>query len=114
MAERELNENVVEMPPARKPLPARVAVPDDASDGLTPNELRALKEASGKRVDYLMGDADWDEKAQVGVWVALRREGYDPTWDEAGDVLPVKQTAEPDPTSDEPSTGSSGSAASGE
>lgn len=92
--------NVMPMP-ERRPLPDRIEVDPNAADmGMTPRELRELKNASGLRLDYLMGDeCDLDEKAQLGTFIALRRAGYDPTWDEALDVLAVPKAGTPDPTS---------------
>jgi len=85
--------------PARQ-LPETIEIPTDVTEGLTPREMRELKDASGQRLDYLLGpDADWDEKTQVGVWIALKRAGYDPSWDDTLDVRPVQQPATPDPTS---------------
>lgn len=97
-------ENVTALPPARKPLPESIEIREDAAEaGLTPRELRELKEASGLRIDYLMSDeADYDEKSQLGVFIALRRAGYEPTWEEALDVRPVQVEAVPDPTNAAP------------
>jgi hypothetical protein len=62
--------------------------------------MRQLKQASGRRLDDLFGDeADLDDKTQALVWVQLRRHGYQPSWDEAGDVLPATSQEPPDPTS---------------
>lgn len=85
--------------PSRQ-LPESILIPTDVSEGMTPRELRDVKEASGLRLDYLIGpEADFDEKTQLGVFIALRRAGYDPTWEEALDVRPVQEPSEPDPTS---------------
>jgi len=90
--------DVIPLPPRQ--LPATILIPTDVTEGLTPREMRELKDASGQRLDYLLGpDADWDEKTQVGVWIALKRAGYDPTWDDTLDVRPVQEQAPPDPTS---------------
>jgi hypothetical protein len=101
--------------PDRKPLPDTIEVVEDSSQqGLTPNELRLVKRLSGLRLDYLVGpEADLDEKTQLGVWLALHRAGYEPTWEEAGDVRPVTVTVTPDPSSGESSKDSPDSAASG-
>lgn len=100
----------------RKPLPATIEAidPGDSEAGMTPNEMRRFKELSGLRLDYIAGDeADLDDKTQFGVWLALTRAGYEPSWEEAGDVRPIAPSEPPDPTSGEPSTGSPGSAATG-
>jgi hypothetical protein len=101
--------------PERKPLPASIEVAANATEGFSPNELKAIKAASGLRLDYLLQEADWDEKSQLAVWIALRRAGYDPTWEEAGNVRPLTPTEPepPDPTSSAPSTGSPPSAGFG-
>jgi len=85
---------------------------------LTPNEMRALKAATGRNLnDLLGGEAEDMEQApdriQSLVWVALRRAGHDATWDQAGDVAPDMTADEPDPTNGASSTPSSISAAGG-
>lgn len=86
----------------RRELPESIALPADvAAAGLTPNEMRAVKVASGIRLDELFGEAsesDSDDKTQAMVYVQLLRAGYSPTWEEAGDVRPIAGAAEPDPT----------------
>jgi hypothetical protein len=85
---------------------------------LTPNEMRTLKEKTGRTLNELLGGdlEDMDaapDRIQSLVWAQLRRLGYDVDWHEAGDVLPVFKETVPDPTSGEPSTSSPDSAASG-
>jgi len=86
---------------------------------LTPNEMRALKDATGRNLNEILGgDADdmdlAPDRIQSLVWIALRRAGFDCSWDEAGDVAP-DMTAEPvDPTNGGSSTSSSTSVAGGE
>jgi hypothetical protein len=80
-------------------LPASIRVAQD----MTPNELRSLKTETGKPLSELIGgDADDMDKApdriQSLVWIALRREGYDCTWEEAGDVRPDMTEATVDPS----------------
>jgi hypothetical protein len=84
----------------------------------TPNELRRLKVISGHPLGELLDEENLDllpERLQASVWIALRREGYDVTWEQAGDVLPemTQETEQPDPTMPAPSSSSSASAASG-
>lgn len=103
-------------PVPRMPLPR--SIPIDIAGSLTPNEMRALKAHTGRSLTELLGGdpENLDEapdRVQAIVYVQLRREGYDPTWDEAGDVLPDYQKAEPDPTVTGPSDSSSTSAVSG-
>jgi hypothetical protein len=98
----------------KRALPQTIAIPDTA-EGMTPNEMRKLKQASGRRLDELFGDeADLDDKTQALVWIQLRRGGYDPSWDDAGDVMPVGREEQPDPSSGARSTSSPPSAATGE
>jgi hypothetical protein len=84
----------------RQQLPESIALPASVeAAALTPNEMRAVKAASGMRLDVLFGDeTDSDDKTQAMVFVALRRAGYRPSWEEAGDVRPVPVTEPPDPT----------------
>ena len=98
-------------------LPTSVAL--SPSMGLTPNEMRVLKEKTGRNLNELLGgDAeDMDaapDRIQSLIWAQLRRNGYhDVTWEQAGDVLPEFEEPEPDPTSAGSSSSSSTSAASG-
>jgi hypothetical protein len=97
----------------KRPLPATVPIPESA-EGLTPNEMRKLKEVSGRRLDELFGEeVDLDDKTQALVWVQLVRAGYAPSWDEAGDVRPATGGEEPDPTSGARSSSSPPSATTG-
>jgi len=75
----------------------------DQGMSLTPNEMRALKATTGQSLTQLLGgDAeDMDaapDRIQALVWTQLRRDGHDPTWDEAGDVMPDMRAPEVDPT----------------
>jgi hypothetical protein len=101
---------------SRLPLPKTVSVPDNPAEmSLTPREMRELKATSGLRLDYLFGDeSDLDEKTQMMVWLQLRRQGHDASWEDAADVQPVPATEEPDPTNGDPSKPSPPSAATGE
>jgi len=70
---------------------------------MTPNEMRALKEVTGQPLSQLLGGDPDDmdlapDRLQAMVWVALLRAGYQPTWDDAGDVFPDMTEAQPDPT----------------
>lgn len=99
----------------KRPLPRSITLVASSAEGLTPNEMRSLKEASGRRLDDLFGDAaDLDDKTQALVWIQLRRQGFAPTWDEAGDVMPIGTEAEaPDPTNADSSNPSPPSVGSG-
>jgi hypothetical protein len=88
-------------PLPRRDLPDAIELPTDVrAASLTPNEMRAVKAASGMRLDALFDDeTDSDDKTQAMVFVALLRAGYSPSWTEAGDVRPVVGEGEaPDPT----------------
>lgn len=101
---------------AARALPTRVKIEPQGS--LTPNEMRALKEHTGRPLnDLLGGDAeDMDaapDRIQSLVYIQLRREGFEATWEEAGDVLPDYTPEAPDPTPTGLSDSSSTSAGSG-
>ena len=98
-------------------LPASVRI--SAGMTMTPNEMRMLKEKTGKSLTELLGGdmEDMDgapDRIQSLVWIELRRQGYDIEWEQAGDVLPELEEAVPDPTSGESSTTSPPSATTGE
>lgn len=63
-------------------VPAFVELMQGGALGFTPNELRLLKLTTGKTLQE-MDEAD---TTQVAVWVKLRREGHDVSWDRCGDV----------------------------
>jgi hypothetical protein len=95
-------------------LPATIRV----ASTLTPNEMRALKAATGRSLNDLLagGAEDMDQapdRIQSLVWCALRRAGHDCSWDEAGDVAPDMTDEAEDPTNGASSTPSSTSAAGG-
>jgi hypothetical protein len=85
---------------------------------LTPNEMRQLKQSTGRPLNELLG-GDMDDmdaapdRIQSLVWVALRRDGWELSWEQAGDVLPEFVEEPPDPSSGERSPSSPGSAGSG-
>lgn len=96
-------------------LPATIRV----AATLTPNEMRALKAATGRNLNDLLGGEAEDmdqapDRIQSLVWVALKRAGYGCSWDEAGDVAPDMTDEPEDPTNGASSTSSSTSAAGGE
>jgi len=82
---------------------------------LTPNEMRALKVATGRPLSEILSDDPdrIDDGMQAMVWIALRRAGYEVTWDEAGDVAGDTTAIPVDPTNGATSTASSGFAAGG-
>ncbi len=85
-----------------RPLPATVAVSPGMS--LTPNEMRQLKDVTGRGLSDLLGGGDENDldaapdRIQALVWIQLRRDGYSPSWDEAGDVAPDMREPIVDPT----------------
>jgi hypothetical protein len=89
-------EQVTHLP---RPLPQEIVV----AQQITPNEMRELKRETGRTLtDILGGDPEDMDRApdrlQSLVWVALRRAGYEVTWDQAGDTAAVVREPEPDPT----------------
>jgi hypothetical protein len=101
-------------------LPERRQLPDsvqfDVNAGMpphSPRETSLLKEMTGRSFQELAGEgADDGDREQVLVWFKLRRLGYEPTWEEAGDVLIDYVATNPssggDSTSSPPSAGSGG------
>ena len=104
-------ENVTKLP---EPLPAEITI-TQMDLRLKPNEMRALKEATGRTLDEVMGaEADDADRMQAIVWLELRRLGHAPTWDAAGDVAVKFEADLPDPTNPKRSMSSQDSADSGE
>lgn len=88
-----------ERPAESRELPKQIRV----GGTMTPNEMRSLKELTGRPLSELLGGAEDDmdlapDRIQAMVWVALRRAGFTPSWDQAGDVLPVMGDQVVDPT----------------
>jgi hypothetical protein len=89
-------DRVVNLP---RSLPDQIRVAQD----FTPNELRALKQETGRDLSELLGGDPEDmdkapDRIQSLVWIALRRAGYECTWIEAGDVRPDMTEMVVDPT----------------
>jgi len=101
--------------PAREPLPEAVTITGSGADlRLTANEMRHLKAVTGRTMTELMGaEADEADRLQAMVFMRLRRDGHDPTWEQAGDVAVEYTEDQPDPTNAAPSTSSPGSVGSG-
>ena len=110
-----MEEAVARLPaPAKQEMPEMVTINPASLPRHTPNEVRLLKQMTGKTYTELAGeDAAREDQEQVMLWVALRRLGYEPTWEEAGDVVLDFNTPPADPTSGESSTSSPPSAGSG-
>ena len=91
-----------------------VVVADPNNIALTPNEMRALRAATGRTISDLFSDGNEEDAMQAVVWLALRREGYTATWDQAGDVGMSMDVAKSDPTPTKSWPPGPGSAGSGE
>jgi len=74
----------------------------------TPREMGLISGFVGKA----WTDMDPMEAEQAGVWLALRRLGFNPEWDQAADILVEYVT--PDPQNGGPPTISPDSVGSGE
>ena len=84
-------------------LPESVVVTQNPDLRMTPNQIRALKAESGQNLSELMdANADEADRMQAIVWLALRRQGYEASWDQAADVaVEFQGDAAPDPTNAE-------------
>jgi hypothetical protein len=81
----------------------------------TPRELKMIQEHLGRSFTEVITDENGDDKYSVLAWLKLRRDGYAISWEEMDDVvIDFDVEAEPDPTSEQPSTTSPLSASSGE
>jgi hypothetical protein len=82
----------------RLSLPTHISVAGAEDLRVTPNELRMLKAVTGKTMTDLMGEeADDADRMQAVVWLELRRRGYTPAWEDAGDVA-ISFTGETPPS----------------
>lgn len=80
-------------------LPDSVTVSESAGVSFTPNQMRRLKAETGRTMEELMGEvAAEEDRLQTMAWLALVREGYSPSWDQAGDVALRFEADTPDPT----------------
>jgi hypothetical protein len=105
-------ETVTEIrPPQRRP--DRVVISTDYTPAFTPRELDMIKDATGRAYTAIVQDDDSDDRMVVTAWLKLRRDGHEIGLDEMRDVVIELSAAAPDPTSGEPSSSSSTSAASG-
>ena len=75
-----------------RPIPSEIQI----SQRMTPNGLRALKQLTGMNLTETMNDEA--DRLQALIFMALIREGYHPTWEEAGDVAAIGADDTPDPT----------------
>jgi hypothetical protein len=60
------------------------------------NQLRLLQAVTGQKMEQVMNDPA--SVMQAFVWFRLREQGFDPSWDEAGDIPAEFQDQTPDPT----------------
>jgi hypothetical protein len=75
----------------------------DAGDlALTADEMDRLRAAAGVSLNVLLGDDDdldnLPQKQRALVWLALRRQGYDPAWEACGAVQLRRVQVTVDPT----------------
>jgi hypothetical protein len=92
-------------PDVTRPLPDAVKIGAGLSPRFSPNQMRALRAETGRTMEELLGEgAEPEDRLQAVVWLALRRDGYVASWEDAGDVGVEIQDDEPDPTNGGPST----------
>jgi len=89
-----MNEN------SERALPSHVIV--RGTPRFSANQLRTLQALTGQPMDRVMNDPA--SVVQAFAWFELRREGFDPSWDEAGD-MPIEFAEDmPDPSSPDSAT----------
>jgi len=105
-------DNVTGLP---RPLPAMVELDPSVMPMHTPRETSLLKAMTGRSLTELTAgeDADDGDRERVLVWFALRRLGFEPTWEQAGDVLVSYSLESVNPPSGGPQTNSPPSAGTG-
>ena len=83
-------------------MPDSVKITDAGDMRLSPNDMRELKAATGRKLTELTGEqADEADAMQTMAWLHLRRAGNPVPWELLGDVaIEFEVEAEPDPTSD--------------
>jgi hypothetical protein len=75
-------------------LPAFVVV--KGTPRFSANQLRTLAAVTGMPMDRVMNDPA--NVMQAFAWFELRKEGYEPSWEQAGDVPIEFENETPDPT----------------
>ena len=109
MADPDVTPTVAHLP---RPLPEVVDISTTEMPMHTPRETALIRSLTGKSVLELTGeDAADEDRERVLVWFALRRLGFEPTWDDTLDVL--IRFSMPDPPNAAPPNTSRGSADSG-
>lgn len=96
-------------------VPESLKIGDAGDMRLSPNDMRELKAATGRKLTELTGEqADEADAMQTMAWLHLRRSGNPVPWELLGDVaIEFEVDVEPDPTSVAPSPTSPNSAAIG-
>jgi hypothetical protein len=89
MADTEAESVEAQAPQNGRALPVQIDVdPQDAMPPHSPRETSMLTAMTGKGFQELVGDgADDGDRERVMVWFTLRRLGYQPSWEDAADVL---------------------------
>jgi len=97
-------QGVIDTPTTNGALP-RTVIADPNDIALSPNEMRALRAATGRAMSDIFTDDNEEDAMQAVVWLALRRQGHHATWDQAGDVglRPVVPESDPTATDSTPS-----------
>lgn len=93
-----------------RPLPDHVRI--IGAPRFSANQLRQLRAVTGLELEQLMTDSA--AMLQAYAYTLLRRDGYEVSWEEAGDVLIEFADETPDPTYAGNATASPDSAGSGE
>lgn len=77
--------------PVPKDLPTEVDIDAERPPRHTPREMSLVESMAGKRFqDFGIGEAE-----QAMAWFQLRRLGFDPTWEQAGDIFVNTVTLDP-------------------
>jgi hypothetical protein len=73
---------------APRPIPDVVTIDPAAMEiRMSPNELRQLKADTGRNLSDLLGEGGDDaDRLQTTVWLSLRRDGFDLSWNRCGDI----------------------------
>ena len=83
--------DVVRLPEPRANIKLPELIDLDMDEGMpphSPRELSMLRASTGKGFQDLIGpDALDEDRERVLIWFKLRRLGYEPTWEEAEEVL---------------------------
>lgn len=93
------SENVSAIP---RPLPTFVEIEAGTNLAPTADEMDRLSAAAELPLSVLLGDDDnidqLPNRQRAIIWLALRRQGFDPSFAECGGIELRRVTATPDPT----------------